>query len=293
MRRIPAPAAPIDTAQGIGNSGPICLPTENGVTYETIDLQIRDGVAWIVLNRPEALNALDLRMARELFDISNRLSSDRAVRAAVLTGSGATAFCAGGDVAGFAADPPNTDRLVREMTTYLHAAVSRFAAMDPPLIAAVNGVAAGGGLSLVACCDLAVSADHARYTSAYTQIGLSPDGSSSWYLARMVGLRRATELYLTNRVLSAVEALEWGLVNRVVPAAALRDEAGALAARFAQGPTRAYGGVKKLMLTTLQESLEGQMERESRQIAELSMTADSVEGVRAFLDKRAPRFGGR
>lgn len=261
--------------------------------YETIDLQVRDKVAWITLNRPEALNALDLQMAKDLFDISNRLSSDRTVRAAVLTGAGEKAFCAGGDVAGFAADPPVLDQLVRQMTTYLHGAVSRFAWMDAPLIAAVNGVAAGGGLSLVACCDLAISAEHARYTSAYTQIGLSPDGSSSYYLSRLLGTRRAMELYLTNRVLTAAEALDWGLVNKVVPGASLLDEAGALATKFANGPTRAYGGVKKLLLMAPHESLESQMERESRSVAELCMTADSVEGVRAFLDKRAPRFTGQ
>ena len=263
------------------------------MSYETIDLQITDGVAWIVLNRPDALNALDLQMARELFAVSTDICRDPAVRAAVLTGSGSKAFCAGGDVAGFAADPAHVDRLVLQMTTYLHAAVSRFASMDAPLIAAVNGVAAGGGLSLVACCDLAISADHARYTSAYTTIGLSPDGSSTWYLSRLIGKRRATELYLTNRVLSAAEALDWGLVNKVVPAAALRDEVGALAARLAAGPTRAHGGIKRLMATATQESLETQMERESMQIAELSMSADSLEGVRAFLDKRAPAFNGR
>lgn len=161
-----------------------------------------------------------------------------------------------------------------------------------PLITAVNGVAAGGGLSLVACCDLAISAEHARYTSAYTQIGLTPDGSSTYYLSRLLGTRRAMELYLTNRVLSAAEALDWGLVNRVVPSAALQDEAGALATQLAAGPTRAYGGVKKLLLMAAHESLESQMERESRHIAELCMTADSSEGVRAFLDKRAPRFTG-
>jgi len=263
------------------------------MAYETIDLEKRDGVAWIVMNRPDALNALDLQMARELFEISIDLARDPSVRAAVLTGAGSKAFCAGGDVAGFAADPGHVDKLVLQMTTYLHAAVSRFASMNAPLIAAVNGVAAGGGLSLVACCDLAISAEHARYTSAYTQIGLSPDGSSSWYLSRILGARRATELYLTNRVLSAAEALEWGLVNRVVPAAALRDEAGKLAAHLAQGPTRAHGGVKRLMLSAAQESLETQMERESLSIAELSKSADSVEGVRAFIDKRPPRFSGR
>ena len=260
--------------------------------YETLDLQIRDRVAWITLNRTQAFNALDLQMAKELYDVSNRLTSDRTVRCAVLTGSGDKAFCAGGDVAGFGADPPTLDLLVREMTTWLHGAVSRLAAMNAPLIAAVNGVAAGGGLSLVACCDLALSADHARFTSAYTQIGLSPDGSSTYYLSRLIGTRRATELYLTNRVLSAAEALEWGLVNRVVPGAALLDEAGTLAAQLADGPTRAFGGVKRLMLTAHHESLETQMERESRSVAELSMSRDSVEGVRAFLDKRTPRFTG-
>ena len=262
------------------------------MAYETIDLEKRDGVAWIVMNRPDALNALDLQMARELFEISIDLARDPSVRAAVLTGAGSKAFCAGGDVAGFAADPAHVDRLVLQMTTYLHAAVSRFASMNAPLIAAVNGVAAGGGLSLVACCDLAIAADHARFTSAYTQIGLSPDGSSTYYLTRLLGTRRATELYLTNRVLSASDALDWGLVNRVVPGAALLEEAGQLAAQLARGPTRAHGGVKRLMLTAAHEGLETQMERESRQVAELAMSADSVEGVRAFLDKRAPRFTG-
>ena len=162
------------------------------MSYATIDLQIADGVAWIVLNRPDALNALDLQMARELFAVSTDICRDPAVRAARAHRSRQQRLLAGGDVAGFAADPAHVDRLVLQMTTYLHAAVSRFASMDAPLIAAVNGVAAGGGLSLVACCDLAISADHARYTSAYTTIGLSPDGSSTWYLSRLLGKRRAT-----------------------------------------------------------------------------------------------------
>jgi 2-(1,2-epoxy-1,2-dihydrophenyl)acetyl-CoA isomerase len=262
------------------------------MSYETVDLQVREGVAWIVLNRPDAFNALNLQMTQDLYDIANRLASDRSVRAAVLTGTGNRAFCAGGDVAGFADKGEQVDLLVREMTTYLHGAISRFAWMDIPLIAAVNGVAAGGGLSLVACCDLAISADHARFTSAYTRIGLSPDASSSWYLPRLVGMRRAMELYLTNRVLSATEALEWGLVNQVVPAPELLDRASRVAVQLANGPTRAHGGVKRLLAMTLQESLEAQMERESRSVAELSRSVDSIEGVRAFLDKREPRFGG-
>ena len=163
----------------------------------------------------------------------------KGVRAAVLTGSGDQAFCAGGDVSEFAKRLDDVDVLVKEMTTYLHAAVSRFAWMRAPLIGAVNGVAAGAGLSAVAFCDLVIAADHATFTSAYTQIGLTPDGSSTYFLNRILGPRRAMELYLTNRVLSAEEALDWGLVNKVVAADQLRGEAEALAASLAKGPTRA------------------------------------------------------
>ena len=261
--------------------------------YETLDLTHRDHVAWITLRRPGAFNALNLQCMKELFDVANRISSDRSVRAAVLTGEGEKAFCAGGDVAGFAADPAGVEPLLKEMTGYLHSAISRLAWMNAPLIAAVNGVAAGAGLSLVACCDLAISAEHAKFTSAYTQIGLSPDGSSTYYLSRLIGTRRAMELYLTNRTLSAAEALDWGLVNRVVPGTQLMDEVGKLAAQFAQGPTRAYGGVKKLLLMAPNDTLESQLEREARQIAELSTSEDGIEGVRAFVEKRKPRFTGR
>ncbi len=261
--------------------------------YETLDLTHRDHVAWITLRRPGAFNALNLQCMKELFDVANRISSDRSLRAAVLTGEGEKAFCAGGDVAGFAADPAGVEPLLKEMTGYLHSAISRLAWMNAPLIAAVNGVAAGAGLSLVACCDLAISAEHAKFTSAYTQIGLSPDGSSTYYLSRLIGTRRAMELYLTNRTLSAAEALDWGLVNRVVPGTQLMDEVGKLAAQFAQGPTRAYGGVKKLLLMAPNDTLESQLEREARQIAELSTSEDGIEGVRAFVEKRKPRFTGR
>ncbi len=259
---------------------------------KTVGFALRDNVAWITLNRPEAFNAIGLDAMQELHDIAGRCGSDRAVRAAVITGAGEKAFCAGGDVAGFAKDPARVDLLIKEMTTYFHMAISRFAWMDAPLVAMVNGVAAGAGLSLVAACDLAVAADTARFTSAYTQIGLSPDGSSTYFLSRLIGTRRAAELYLTNRTLSAQEALDWGLVNQVVAASALRETVAALAAKLAQGPTRAHGGVKKLLLMATQDSLESQMERETRQIVELSRSKDGLEGVRAFVERRKPVFSG-
>jgi 2-(1,2-epoxy-1,2-dihydrophenyl)acetyl-CoA isomerase len=262
------------------------------MTQQTLTFELRDHVAWITINRPDAHNAINLQCVKELCDLANRCSSDPSVRSVVLTGSGDRAFCAGGDVVDFAAHSGDVERLIREMTGYLHMAISRFAWMQAPVIAAINGVAAGGGLSLALACDLAIAAESAKLTSAYTQIGFTPDGSSTFYLPRLAGPRRAMELYLTNRILSAQEALEWGLVNRVVPAATLAAEAGALARQLAAGPTRAYGGVKKLLLMAATESLESQMERETRFIAETSASADGREGVRAFVEKRRPRFGG-
>lgn len=261
------------------------------MSYTNFDYGVHERVARITINRPKAYNALDVETTRELCDIVNRCSSDTAVRAVVVRGAGDRAFCAGGDVAGFAKDPDTVDLLIKRMTGDLHLAISRLAWMDAPVLAAVNGVAAGAGLSLTAACDLAIAADHATFTSAYTLIGLSPDGSSTWFLPRVIGRRRALELYMTNRVLSAAEALDWGLVNKVVPKAELDAEVDALAAQLAHGPTRAYGGVKKLMMMSTSDSLESQMERETRQIAELALSADGREGVRAFVEKRKPKFG--
>jgi 2-(1,2-epoxy-1,2-dihydrophenyl)acetyl-CoA isomerase len=262
------------------------------MTYQSIRFEVADSVARITLNRPDALNALSVDAVRELYDVVNRCSGDRSIRAVLLTGAGERAFCAGGDVAQFAAQSGSIDLHIREITGYLHMTVSRLAWLHAPVIAAVNGVAAGGGLSLAMACDLVLASDTARFTSAYTQIGFTPDGSSTYFLSRLVGRRRAMELYLTNRVLTAAEALEWGLVNRVVSGARLTDEANALAAQLAAGPTRAFAGVKKLMLLAADDSLESQMERETRFIAEAAAGPDGREGVTAFVEKRKPRFSG-
>ena len=179
------------------------------------------------------------------------------------------------------------------MTVGLHAAVSRFVRMEAPLIAAVNGVAAGGGLGLVCCADLAVAAESARFASAYTRSGLSPDTSTTYFLPRLVGRRRAQELILTNRTLSAAEALEWGLVTRVVPDAELPKVATELAQRLAQGATRAYGASKRLLLRSDAGGLESQMEEEAREIADAARSEDIAEGIRAFLEKRPPTYRGR
>lgn len=262
------------------------------MNYQSLDFDFQDGIAWITINRPASYNAIDLQTVKELFEVANRVSSDDKVRVVVLSGTGDKAFCAGGDVASFVENQDDIGPFLKEMTTYLHMAVSRFAWMKAPLIASVNGVAAGAGLSVMAFCDLAIAANHATFTSAYTHIGLTPDGSSSYFLTRILGTRRTAELYMTNRVLSAEEALDWGLVNRVVPADDLKAETEKLAASLAKGPTRAYGGIKKLLQTAPNDSLESQMERETRIIYEMALSQDGREGVNAFVEKRKPRFNG-
>ena len=262
------------------------------MSFEALTLDRRDGIATITLNRPEAFNALNLTLGRELFHAALEVDEDPAVRCVVITGAG-KAFCAGGDVKDFADNLPRIGVLVKELTTYLHGAVSRLCRSDKPVIMAVNGVAAGGGLSFALSGDLVIAAESARFTMAYSKIAATPDGSSSYFLTRLVGLRRAMELYFTNRVLSAREALEWGLVTRVVPDADLKGAVDALARELAQGPTKAFGGAKRLFHQSTWESLETQMELEAQAIALAGHTADFASGVTAFAAKKQPTFKGR
>lgn len=264
------------------------------MAYETLLLDVKEQVATITLNRPEAYNALNRQLARELFQAVLEVDDDREVRAVAVTGAG-KAFCAGGDVKDFAANLPRIGVLLKEITTYLHGAVSRLCRSPKPVIMGVNGVAAGAGMSLALAGDLAVAAESARFTMAYSKIAAPPDGSSSYFLPRLVGLRRALELYYTNRVLSAREALDWGLVTRVVPDAEFPQALAGLARELAQGPTLAFGGAKLLFLQSTQESLETQMELEAQVMACAGKTEDYKSGVTAFTQKqkKTPAFKGR
>jgi 2-(1,2-epoxy-1,2-dihydrophenyl)acetyl-CoA isomerase len=171
--------------------------------------------------------------------------------------------------------------------------VSRLARSPKPVIMAVNGVAAGGGMSLALAGDLVVAAESAKFTMAYSKIAASPDGSSTYFLPRLIGIRRALELHFTNRTLSAREAMDWGLVNRVHPDADFRGAAAALARELAQGPTLAFGRAKLLFQQSTQESLETQMELEAQAIAQSGATEDFRNGVAAFVRKQPARFAGR
>jgi 2-(1,2-epoxy-1,2-dihydrophenyl)acetyl-CoA isomerase len=252
---------------------------------------VKDHVATITMNRPERYNALTIRMIENLLEMVSACEEDREVRVLVLTGAG-RAFCAGGDVKEFAERLGTISQHLRRLLASFHEAVSRMNRMSKPVIAAVNGVAAGAGMSLAMACDMAVAADSARFTMAYSKIGATPDGSSTYFLPRLVGLRRALELTYTNRVLTAREAEAWGLVNRVVPDAEFPATVNALAAELAAGPTLALGRAKRLFLMSGHESLETQMENETQFIALSSKTADFREGVKAFAEKRQPIFRG-
>ncbi len=259
--------------------------------YSLITFEIDDGVGLIRLNRPNDGNALIPDMTRELLDAANRCDEDPEVRSVLLTGSGKM-FCAGGDLKAFAAQGEKVSGYIKDITQTFHAAISRFNWMDPPVVGAINGTAAGGGFSLALTTDIAIAAESAKFTMAYTKGGLTPDGSSSYFLARMVGLRRAKEMALLNPILSAKQAMDWGLVNQVVADDQLLTTALEIAHQLAKGPTRSFGETKKLILSGATESLESQMEKETRAIAAIAGSADTREGIAAFIAKRKPEFHG-
>ncbi len=261
------------------------------MSYETLLFEVADGVGTITINRPEAFNAMSPLCAKEFADVAVRCDDDPEVRAVVLTGAG-KAFCAGGDLGAFASAGSSAKSLLKVMAGDLHMGLSRLARGNAPVIAAVNGTAAGAGFSLVMAADLAIAAHSAVFTMAYTNAGLSPDGSSTFYMPRKIGDRRTRELMLTNRLLKAEEALAWGVVNQVVADDQVVAEAMKLAQKLAAGPTLAFGAVKTLLNGTFDQTLESQMELEARAIAELSVTADGQEGINAFMAKRKPEFRG-
>ena len=260
--------------------------------YRYVSFEVDGGVARMTLNRPEVGNALHIDMCKELMDVSIRCDEDPAIRALVVDAAGRM-FCAGGDLKSFAGEADRLGPVLKEMTVWLHGAFSRFARMRAPVVTAVNGVAAGGGFGLAMCSDLVIAGESAAFTMAFTAAGLSPDSSSTWFLPRIIGLRRAQDLMLTNRRIGAREALEWGLVTRVVADDALADEAAGAARALANGPTEAYGSVKQLLAATFDNGLETQMELEAREVTANARGADGREGVAAFLEKRKPVFRGR
>ena len=246
-------------------------------------------VAHLRFNRPQALNAIDTRMAQEFHVACQAIAKDAQVRVVWVSAEG-RAFMAGGDLTAMRSDPlPVAQALIAGM----HGGLRLLAGLQAPVVASVHGAVAGGGLGLMLGCDLVIAAEGTRFGIAYPLIGASCDCSTSWGLPRLVGLRKALELALLAENIDAAEALRLGLVNRVVPAADLAMETERVVRRLADGPTLAYGHLKRLLRASLQNALDEHLDAEAESFLACAQTGDFAEGVSAFLDKRAAAFSGR
>lgn len=254
-----------------------------------IDVTLQHHVATVIMNRSAAKNAIDLETAKRLLDVALECAENDDIRAVVLTSSD-TVFSVGGDLKSFASADEAINTHLKRVTGYLHQAISHFARMEKPVIAAVNGVAAGAGMSLACACDIVYASDKAKFVAAYNKIGVTPDGSLSYFLPRIVGIRRALELLYTNRLLTAAEAHDWGLVKAVIAPEHLQSTVQQLAEQLAQGPTNAFGATKTLFYHSFEETLVSQMQKESLSIAKKIADAEGQEGLHAFLEKREPKF---
>ena len=257
--------------------------------FETIILTKTDSIATITLNRPNSANGINPTLARELAEAALSCDKDDSIRCVILNANGKM-FCAGGDLKSVGGEPSKAGAKIKGMADNLHRGTSTLARMNKPFIVVVNGMAAGAGFSIAISGDFVIAAETAKFTMAYTAAGLSPDGSSTYYLPRLVGIRKAMDLMITNRRLTAKEAEEWGLINQVVPDEELQETALKLAQKLAKGPTDAFGIVKKLLLCSFDNSLETQMELEGRAISERAAASNGQKGVRAFIEKRKPNF---
>lgn len=259
---------------------------------EALHLEVRDGIAHIRLNQPERGNPMDSPFISELSLLANACDENPAVRC-VLIDSAGKYFGVGADLKTMNRDRAQLPVFIKNATVGLHSALSRLARMDAPVVVAVHALAVGGFVALCAAADFCVAARSARFYAAYTGIGLLPDGGGSTFIPRRVGTRRAAEFFLRNQTWSAAEACDKGLISQVVDDAALHDEVWALARELACGPTRAFGEIKNLLLSSCEQPIEAQMEQEARAMARVTRTEDGWHGVCEVAARRKPKFVGR
>ncbi|GGC74869.1 enoyl-CoA hydratase/isomerase family protein [Chelatococcus reniformis] len=256
-------------------------------------LTVDDGLAHIRLNRPDASNGMNIALLKALYDAIMTCHGDPEVRAVLLTGEGPN-FCAGGDVKDFASKGEALPDYLRQTCTYLQISVGALLHLQPPVVVAVHGFAAGGGgFGLVCAADLVIAGQSAKFLAGATRVGMAPDAGVSVTLPRLVGFRKAAEIILTNPVLSAEEAKALGLVNRIVPDEEVVDAGLALARELAAGAPRALAAAKRLLWNGIGLSVDTCLPEEARTVAELSGTADAREGLAAVIERRKPTFVGR
>ena len=265
--------------------------TMTDTTADGIALRQNGGIAHVTLNRPDNLNTIDLAFTKRPLAVAGAISHDPNVRAVLIDGSGRS-FCGGGDFKSFAAQGEALPQHLRDVTSQLHAALSVLARLNAPVVVAAHGAVAGAGIGLMAIGDLVIAAESAKIVFAYNAIGLSPDGGVSWLLPRLIGSRRTMELALTNRPVPAAEALQLGLVSRVVADDALATEAAAAVERLAAGPTRSFAATERLVNQSWSRTFDDQLAAESEAHSQSAATADGVEGLAAFLERRPPNFTG-
>ncbi|MGE3073432.1 MAG: enoyl-CoA hydratase [Dehalococcoidia bacterium] len=264
---------------------------------DTVLFETRGAVGVMILNRPEALNAMNPEMLDTMFRVAQKAADDPAVRAVVITGNG-RAFSAGGDVKAMASGPSESSggQTIASSVDVLRQQeeISRLLAeMPKPTICAVNGVAAGAGMSVALAADLRIASDQARFTTAFAKVGFSGDFGGTWFLQRLVGPLKAKELYFLSDVISAQDALGLGLVSKVVPHDSLMEETMALAERLAAGPTLAYGRIKDNFSFGSTNTLSDTLQREAENMTASGKTADHKNAAKAFVEKRTPVFEGR
>jgi 2-(1,2-epoxy-1,2-dihydrophenyl)acetyl-CoA isomerase len=265
-----------------------------GIDLETVNVRVEDGAATIELNRPKALNAWNAQLGADLLAALRAAAEDDDVRAVLLTGAG-RAFSSGADLKDVSGGDVTADGhpdVYKTLIERYHPIMHAIREIPKPVIAAVNGPAVGIGCSLALCCDLILAGENAYFLLAFVNIGLVPDGGSSLFLPTRVGMARATELSMLGERLGAARALDWGLINRVVPDEQLRAEAAELAGRLAAGPTRSYAGTKRQLNNWLYSRMDEQLQLEARIQQEMAGSPDFMEGTLAFLEKRPARFSG-
>jgi len=260
---------------------------------QTIDYSVVDGVATMCLNRPQMRNAIDLRLGEETLIVARRIAADPSVRAVLICGNG-PALTVGGDINYFLeSQSEEFGDLFARMTTPFHEAFRVLSRIDAPIVTAAHGAVAGGGLGYVYTADLVLAAEGTRFVTAFAALGLSGDGGGTWHLPRLIGPRRAAQAYLRNTPIEAAEALEWGLINEIVPADELRARATTLAAELADGPTRGFARMRALLRDAWINDLPTQLVAETEAIKAAGDTADAAEAIAAFAAKRKPHFTGR
>jgi 2-(1,2-epoxy-1,2-dihydrophenyl)acetyl-CoA isomerase len=262
------------------------------VRSSSISLDIADGIARVTFDRPERGNPIDIDFAADLSRIANECDETPGVRCVLVDARGRY-FGVGADLKTMSRDRAALPRFVKDATTLVHSALSRLARMDAPVVVAAHALTVGGFVAMCAAADFCLAGASARFYAGYTGIGLVCDAGGSTFLPRRVGSRKAAEFLLLNQTWDAAEAHRNGLVNKVVPDADLAAEAMALARVLAEGPTRAFGEIKNLLLSTGAESVEGQMELEARAMARIARTEDGWRGIHDVAHKRTPRFAGR